>query len=969
MEDDGIPIGTRILTLNSGSSIRRTRSSSFTEFQNAQRRESVLAACDNPMLLSQSPPMFTPRRPSPPPRARSAHFDASSTMDRLRSSLIGGGTTLDLSLRSQDEDDDRDAPLAGQDSYNNGDHQSTAEIPTPLRPKIEPPPGMLKQVLLQTPAIILIGMFHLMIGIPFGVSYFPIGWKGSSSAASVDADSEGVNGIFPIQGKEALGIRMFLFSTMIGQVVFTYASGFHSPVGLQMVENVPFCHALSHIVISHQGYGTDALATLFVMFGLSSIFVGAVFFLLGHYGLGRVVYYFPTHVLVGLIGGIGLFLAKTSAEVTINDSFGWDSMIDSKALLAPVLFFEAVLRVLERVTVDADGKPIFSLLSPIYFCMITPIVYAALLFSGFDFSIAYEAGYFFPSLNDDICSENSCSTSVWNSIFNKDLFVMWKLIDFKAVSWLAIIDAIPTLLALTLFSLIHVPINIPAFAISTNTEADMDKELVAHGLSNFLSGIFGGLQNYMAYTQSVLYDKSGGRGKVSGSTVAVLTAFLFFVGPTIASYIPRCMAGTLILHVGIDLFLEGVRDSYGKFDALEYAGIWLIVVVMSIYGMDAAMVAGGIAAVSTYAAQSIHYVNPIRGAMSAATLRSSRWFLSNEARSVLLDDRTGRNRILVIQLQGHLFFGNMAQLTDSINKMLAEKSGPDLVPWIVMMDFSLVLGIDSSAAHTMAKLENMLHKKFNVDLCIFVSGSENGFPCQFDLSKELNTMHRPFTQPSTIGGDVEANPDEHTQLLPNIPPNPTMQKQSYSGSRVETSLDSALIFAEDALLAREGVTGQMERPTSSSFDEKDIALQFLFNLCSEETEKENVEELLSFFEREVYKKKALVWKQGEPGDSVKLLIRGNLISVLENEAGTFETIASGNTLGEFGLVQNMNRMSSVYCLSDDAVVYSMSKKSFQQLCESSPKTARLIDMICIRYLSSRVQHVSNRIFETRCLPI
>lgn len=94
----------------------------------------------------------------------------------------------------------------------------------------------------------------------------------------------------------------------------------------------------------------------------------------------------------------------------------------------------------------------------------------------------------------------------------------------------------------------------------------------------------GGLQNYLAYTQSVLYYKSGGFGAASGITVAVMTVGLFVVGPTIASYIPRCMAGTLLVHVGIDLFLEGVYDSWGKFDHLEYAGIWLIVLVMSTWG-------------------------------------------------------------------------------------------------------------------------------------------------------------------------------------------------------------------------------------------------------------------------------------------------------------------------------------------------------------------------------------------------
>jgi SulP family sulfate permease len=36
------------------------------------------------------------------------------------------------------------------------------------------------------------------------------------------------------------------------------------------------------------------------------------------------------------------------------------------------------------------------------------------------------------------------------------------------------------LIALVMFSLIHVPINIPAFAVSSNVDVDMNMELKAH---------------------------------------------------------------------------------------------------------------------------------------------------------------------------------------------------------------------------------------------------------------------------------------------------------------------------------------------------------------------------------------------------------------------------------------------------------------------------------------------------------
>jgi hypothetical protein len=39
----------------------------------------------------------------------------------------------------------------------------------------------LKHVAGQVPAIVLICMFHLMTAIPFGVSYFPVGWSGADN--------------------------------------------------------------------------------------------------------------------------------------------------------------------------------------------------------------------------------------------------------------------------------------------------------------------------------------------------------------------------------------------------------------------------------------------------------------------------------------------------------------------------------------------------------------------------------------------------------------------------------------------------------------------------------------------------------------------------------------------------------------------------------------------------------------------
>jgi SulP family sulfate permease len=832
----------------------------------------------------------------------------------------------------------------------------------------------LTSILGQVPSIALIVMFHLMIGIPFGVSYFPISW---SSHVDEATDSEGP---FPLPGKEALGIRMFLFSTIIGQLVFTLTSKFPNPIGLQMVENVPFCHELAGIVISHQGYGVDAISTLLVMYGLSSIVVGAVFYLLGKYRLGRVVYFFPTHVLIGCIGGIGVFIAKTGIEVALADMFSIDAVIEKWNLLWVVLVFELVLRILEQVTKDKEGKARYALMSPIYFCMITPIFYLGLAMLGVSISDAEDAGYFFPSLDDDDGTTQDTSSSIFGSIFRDEhLWDMWTVIDFPSISWSAIWESLPTLFALTLFSLIHVPINIPAFALSTSTEADMNNELIAHGYSNMIAGMLGGLQNYMAYTQSILYDRSGGTGKASGITVALVTTLLFFIGPAIAAYIPKCMAGTLLLHVGVDLFLEGVWDSYGKFDFLEYSGIWLIVVVMTAYGMEAAMVAGIIAAVSTYAVQSVAYLSPIRGFMPATTLRSSVLYRKAEAESILNSSIDGRSRILVIQLQGHLFFGNMAHFTESIDYLMSTRDdGEASPPIVVIMDCTLVLGIDSSAAQAMTKLKDSFLRNHQIELCIFVPGSSEGFPTEFKLSAQLTSKGLP-EKPK--GGTGLEQINEETALLMKAVQTEehAAHRAEYCGSCVRDSLDEALTLAENAIISRQDPTcltrdssGFQQYSNGASYSSPFAERAFLAASLQQiypAMDDCDAEVLVSLFERETYSKDDYIWQQHESGDSIKLLADGTLISVLENEAGTTETIPKGNMIGELGLLNGDARMSSVICLSDTATVYSMSRQSFENLVQTQPRIARFLDLICIKYLAHRLQHVSNRIFETRCLPI
>lgn len=64
----------------------------------------------------------------------------------------------------------------------------------------------------------------------------------------------------------------------------------------------------------------------------------------------------------------------------------------------------------------------------------------------------------------------------------------------------------------------------------------------------------------------------------------------------------------------------------------------------------------------------------------------------------------------------------MTQLTDPVKKLLSERKGTDLEPLIVILDFTLVVGLDSSAAHAVAKMNSQMHNRFKVAATVFVAG-------------------------------------------------------------------------------------------------------------------------------------------------------------------------------------------------------------------------------------------------------
>ena len=101
------------------------------------------------------------------------------------------------------------------------------------------------------------------------------------------------------------------------------------------------------------------------------------------------------------------------------------------------------------------------------------------------------------------------------------------------------------------------------------------------------------------------------------------------------------------------------------------------------------------------------------------------------------------------------------------------------------MDFTLVLGIDSSAAQAIVKLRDSLLNQFDIRLSIFVPGNSDGFPCENNLSLLLDSRFHDASN----NEDTSCTTDGSHSCK-------TGNSAKLTGSRVCDDLDQALGYAE-----------------------------------------------------------------------------------------------------------------------------------------------------------------------------
>ncbi|KAK5694100.1 hypothetical protein LTR97_009721 [Elasticomyces elasticus] len=792
------------------------------------------------------------------------------------------------------------------------------------------------------PAVFLGVLLNLLDALSYGIILFPLGEP-----------------VFADLGPD--GVSMFYVSCIISQLTYSTGSIFRGGVGSEMIEVVPFFHKMTYMIMNRMGTERpDALiATVITSYAMSSIITGIVFFALGSARLGTLVNFFPHSILTGCIGGVGIFLFLTGIEVSARLSGNleltkavFDQLFtpSTLALWLPPLALAILLLVVRRYRDPPWLVPAYYIGITVIFYIITTAV---------------------PSINMEDLRKGGW---VFEAPGNKPFYNFYSYYKFSIVDWGAVWRTVPSQLALTFFGILHVPINVPNLAMVVQEDnVSINRELIMHGISNTLSGCVGSIQNYLVFVNSVLFMNTGGNSRLAGYLLAAATFGLWVAGPVVIGYVPVMVVGTLIYMLGIELAQEALISTYGRLYRLEYATIVIIAFVMGVYDFVVGIAVGIGLACLVYVVQTSR--RPVISAEFTGAVAESTVRRHPQQKHYL---HKAGEQILVLKLQGYLFFGSIVRVEKRVRAVIDAQSFAESPIRYLILDFSHVSGVDFSAAEAFGRMNRIIHRRevalilANVTLDnevgnalqmvgLFVEKDETPAPkvfedlnaalesCENDLLKVLQEkqrfgIHKPErSPPMSIQQDSEDT--THASPLDNM-----------YGSPRRTFLHEA---AENAITE----TREPEQPKWQGFKQP---LPLLLQAFQDLTDKSEDFWFRSvrFFVRRDFTKGQMIYNRGDQPDGFYLLQSGILRAEYFLDQGNYhESIVGGTTCGELPFFSETKRTSRVIA-EQECIAWLLTPQKWDELQEKEPDVAKELLKVGLKLSAERMNAIVNHVLIT-----
>jgi SulP family sulfate permease len=422
--------------------------------------------------------------------------------------------------------------------------------------------------------------------------------------------------------------------------------------------------------------GADPLVPTLIAISLTTALTGLLLCVLGFTHAGRAIRFVPFPVIGGFLGATGWLMIMGAMQVVsdrrpelANLGAFMNGAIATK-LVATVMVAVALHLALRR------SKSPFTM--PGVLLAAVAATYLALLLTGSSLVEAQTQGWMFrPQPVAGLISP-------------------WQPDALHSFSWTEMPALAGDVLAVMFVTIINFLLNTTGIEISTRTEANIDRDLKVLGVANIVTAALGGYVSCTSLSRSILVRTAGATGRLSGLTVAAISAALLIAGPAFVGYVPKYILGGLLLFLGAGLVYQWLIQSSRQLLLVDYLSLIAIALLIINWGFIAGVLTGVVIGCATFAL-SISRVNAIKFSFDGSEYRSS--LDRGPYEQTLLADH-GRE-IQGMALQSYLFFGSANRLYQHVKALLAQQRQCRFL----IFDFQRVTGMDSSATQSFAQIK------------------------------------------------------------------------------------------------------------------------------------------------------------------------------------------------------------------------------------------------------------------------
>jgi SulP family sulfate permease len=429
--------------------------------------------------------------------------------------------------------------------------------------------------------------------------------------------------------------------------------------------------------LADQGLPDDLLAPVAIIMGLSAILAGILLFCLGLARAGGAIRFIPYPVIGGFLGASGCLMVAGAVRVITGQGIGVSNVgtvleASTLAKLVPAIVIALAIHLGLRHRGDSPY------VMPAVLLIGIVLVHAVLAITGTSIAAAEAAGWLFKA-----------PAAV-------GLTPTWDLNDVRMFPWNVLPALAGDLFAVMFVTAISTLLNTTGLEFLTKREADLQRELKTIGVANVIAGAFGGYVSTVALNRTTLNYVAGARGRLSGLTVAAVSALMLIVDPGFLAFVPKFVLGGLLLYLGAHLVYEWLINSAQRTSLLEYASLLAVAVLILQIGFIAGVLIGVVIGCTTFAV-SASRINAVKFSFDGSEYRST---LDRGPEELAILGAHG-HEIQGMSLQSYLFFGSANRLYQQVKELFARR--PDTR--FLLFDFRLVTGIDSSAMHSFTQIK------------------------------------------------------------------------------------------------------------------------------------------------------------------------------------------------------------------------------------------------------------------------